>query len=170
MPDAPTLTDDDTFDALLERLPEDQMSEAFLTLRDQRKAHLRELRELRPLRQVAIEAERNAAFTAAGLTDLSDAKRAALLAVAGDNKDAEGIKAAAIELGFIVVDPASQPRAAAATDSQIAAQTQQGAGHVPALPTLQDQIKMAQDAGDLKTALRLKTQQLIDMRQAGAIS
>lgn len=161
MPDQILTEDDDAFDALVDGLPEDQLSVAFKTLRDQNKALKKETRELRPYKQTAIQAERSASFKAAGLPDdLSEKKQAALLVVAGDNPDAEGIKAAAIELGFITIDPATAPRAAAATDSQIAAQTQGTQGHVPGLPTLQDQIKAAQDAGDWKTAMRLKTQMI----------
>lgn len=162
MPDATDYTDeDDAFETILDRTPEEQQSEAFKILRDQNKALKKEARELRPYKKTALEAERNAAFKAAGLPDdLSATRQTALLAAAGANPDAESIKAAAIELGFITVDPASQPRNAAATDAQIAAQTQQGAGHIPGLPTLQDQIKAAQDAGDWKTAMRLKSQMI----------
>lgn len=157
MPDQ-NLTDDndDALEALLDRLPEDQVSEAFRDLRTRYRERGKELKELRPYKTVAEEAQRNQAFTAAGLTDLSEAKRAALLAVAGDNRDAEGIKAAAIELGFIAVDPASQPRAAAQADAQIAAQTQGSQGHVPLAPSLDEQIAAAEKAKDWKTAGRLK--------------
>lgn len=161
MPDQILTEDDDAFDALVDGLPEDQLSVAFKTLRDQNKALKKETRELRPYKQTAIQAERSASFKAAGLPDdLSEKKQAALLAVAGDNPDAEGIKAAAIELGFITIDPASQPRAAAAADSAIAAQTQGSAGHVPGLPTLDEQIAAAEKAKDWKTAGRLKMSKL----------
>lgn len=163
MPDATDYTDeDDAFETILDRTPEEQQSEAFKILRDQNKALKKEARELRPYKKTALEAERNAAFKAAGLPDdLSATRQTALLAAAGANPDAEGIKAAAIELGFIAVDPASQPRAAAATDSQIAAQTQQGAGHTAPLPTIHEQIKAAEDARDWKTASRLKLSLLV---------
>lgn len=149
--------EDAALDEVFDRLPDDEGSKAFKELRTRYRERGRELKELRPFKQIAEESQRNKAFTDAGLpSDLSEKRRTALLAAAGPDADAEGIKAAAIELGFIVVDPASQPRAAAATDSQIAAQTQQGAGHTAPLPTLIEQIKAAEAAKDWKTASRLK--------------
>lgn len=154
--------EDAALDEVFDRLPDDQGSQAFKELRTRYRERGRELKELRPFKQIAEEAQRTKAFTDAGLpTDLSATKRTALLAAAGPEADAEGIKAAAIELGFIAIDAASQPRAAAAADSQIAAQTQGSAGHVPTLPTLDQQIKAAEDARDWKTASRLKLGKLV---------
>ena len=168
MPDAIDITEDDAFDALLDRLPEDQLSDAFKTLRDQNRNLKKEVRELKPYRQVAVEAERNAAFSAAGLTDLTEQKRTALLAVAGEKQDADGIRAAAVALGWIAVDPASTPEAVAAADAAIAAHSQSSPGHVPPLPTLTEQIKQAEAARDWLTASRLKLQLLKAPSTGGA--
>lgn len=83
-------------------------------LRGQLKTQGKELKTLRPLKEKVAEIELGnnlkAAFDEEETKGLSEAKKTAVLAVAGDDKSPEALRKAAVELGYVEprVDPLEQ--------------------------------------------------------------
>lgn len=138
--------DDLEDDGLDDAIDPDKQLDVLKSLRGKTRAMAKEIKRLKPFEEVATKTTLDKAFEAAGLKDLDAPKRTALLAVAGEARDVDTLKAQAVALGW-AVDPNLAATQAARGDQAIANATAGSGEHVGgSTPTLKEQIAAAEKA------------------------
>ena len=138
----------------LDDIDQEKQSATFKTMRAKLREANKEVKRLRPFEEIATAKSLDDTFEKAGLKDLDGPKRKAVLALAGESKDADALKAQALALGF-VANPNAAAEAAAAGDAAIAGLTAGSSEHAAGgAPSLQQQITAAETKAKASGARR----------------